>query len=59
MDKSRERHIKVYFTNGNTAVFPQSKARFWNVLPATVEPGTIAINWNTVAWMREYEEALD
>ena len=54
--QEQPKRIKVYFTNGNTAVFPQEKARFWNTLPVNVEPGTIAVNWNTVAWMREYEE---
>lgn len=56
MQATPEKRIKVYFTNGNTAVFPQSRTKFWNTLPAVVEPGMIAVNWNTVAWMREYQE---
>ena len=56
MQATTEKRIKVYFTNGNTAVFPQSRTKFWNTLPAVVEPGMIAVNWAAVSWMREYQE---
>ena len=57
--EKKPRFVKVYFNNGNTAVYPLDKVLFYNTLPARIEPGTIAVNWAAVSWFREYEEVLD
>ena len=47
--------IKVYFTNGNTAVFPKDKVVLCDN-PQLPQDGAVIVNWAAVSWMREYQE---
>ena len=48
--------VKVYFTNGNTAVFPADKVVFCWAEPPAPQDGKVVVNWDAVSWMREYQE---
>lgn len=48
--------VKVYFTNGNTAVFPADKVVFRRENPQLPQDGAVIVNWAAVSWMREYQE---
>ena len=56
MQTAPEKRIKVYFNNGNTAVFPVNKVVFCVGEPPLPLNGLVALNWDSVAWMREYQE---
>lgn len=56
MQATHEKRIKVYFTNGNTAVFPMEKLRIYKEMPKQMELGTVSVNWDAIAWLREYQE---
>lgn len=67
--------VKIYFMNGNTAVFQREKVVFMrdggelfmlnsDMIPVyctkkTIEVPTAMVNWRAVSWVREYEEVLD
>lgn len=51
-----EKRVKVYFTNGNTAVFPKDKVVFCWAEPPVPQDGKVVVNWDAVSWMREYQE---
>lgn len=50
--------IKIYFSNGNVAIVPGERVKFYAGFnhPAALEEGEIAVNWGAVSWVREYEE---
>jgi len=47
--------VKVYFSNGNTAVFPKDKVVLCDD-PQLPQDGKVIVNWAAVSWMREYQE---
>ena len=51
-----EKRVKVYFTNGNTDVFPAGKVVFCWAEPPVPQDGKVVVNWDAVSWMREYQE---
>ena len=54
---ARPRFVKVYFNNGNVAVFPQDRVLFYKEShPVSVVPGAYMVNWNSVSWMREHSD---
>lgn len=56
MQTAPEKRVKVYFNNGNTAVFPQDRVVFVWCEPPKPSDGLVVVNWDAVAWMREYQE---